>query len=194
MSIVSDFTILIVPIPLIWDLQVPLRRKVELTTVFGLGVLYVRSPSNLMDWLAELDRSARASQVLCELTIPASGFTSMTLHTIMFEFGSGRNYSSSHYGVISDPDASQHSRSQLWSDLWLHSCRPRCCQKGSVPYVNQLRQSPLARDSKTEYERYRTRQSWLDRACCVERHKDVSDKGILGRTEGRAGHGNMIEV
>ena len=39
-SVLSDFTILILPMPLIWDLQMPTKRKLELTAVFGLGVLY----------------------------------------------------------------------------------------------------------------------------------------------------------
>jgi len=88
-SIVSDFAILVIPIPLIWDLHIPIRRKMELTTVFGLGVLYVRTPFDLMGQVAKLEQSARASRVLCGLTIPALGSTSMTPHTITFESGFG---------------------------------------------------------------------------------------------------------
>lgn len=89
-SIVSDFAILAIPIPLIWDLHIPIRRKMELTTVFGLGVLYVRTPIDLMGQVTKLGPSAHASRVLCGLTIPALGFTSMTPHTITFESGFGR--------------------------------------------------------------------------------------------------------
>ena len=38
-SIVSDFIILILPIPLVWALQMPTRRKIEITTVFAMGLL-----------------------------------------------------------------------------------------------------------------------------------------------------------
>ena len=38
-SVISDFTILIMPIPLIWDLHINIKRKMELTTIFGFGIL-----------------------------------------------------------------------------------------------------------------------------------------------------------
>lgn len=40
-SIISDFTILILPIPLVWALQMPTKRKTEITTVFAMGLLCV---------------------------------------------------------------------------------------------------------------------------------------------------------
>lgn len=45
-SIISDLTILILPMPLIWDLRMPIRRKMELTAVFSLGILYVELVQN----------------------------------------------------------------------------------------------------------------------------------------------------
>ena len=38
-SIVSDVTILLLPMPLIWNLNMPFRRKVEIMTVFSFGIL-----------------------------------------------------------------------------------------------------------------------------------------------------------
>ena len=40
-SIVSDLTILILPMPLIWGLNIPTKRKAEIMTVFSFGLLYV---------------------------------------------------------------------------------------------------------------------------------------------------------
>ena len=43
MSIISDFTILFLPIPLIWGLKTGTMRKIGVSTVFGAGILYVSS-------------------------------------------------------------------------------------------------------------------------------------------------------
>ena len=58
-SIVSDFIILILPMPLVWALQMPTRRKVEISTVFAMGFLCVeidvyhfctkRTPANIRE-------------------------------------------------------------------------------------------------------------------------------------------------
>lgn len=38
-NIVSDFAILILPLPVIWKLQLPLSQKILLSGIFGLGLL-----------------------------------------------------------------------------------------------------------------------------------------------------------
>ncbi|KAJ4315065.1 hypothetical protein N0V84_008578 [Fusarium piperis] len=38
-NIVSDFAILILPLPVIWNLQLPLSQKILLSGIFGLGFL-----------------------------------------------------------------------------------------------------------------------------------------------------------
>ncbi|KAM3155058.1 hypothetical protein ABEW05_004436 [Botrytis cinerea] len=43
MSIISDFTIFFLPIPLIWGLKTGTMRKIGVSTVFGAGILYVSS-------------------------------------------------------------------------------------------------------------------------------------------------------
>lgn len=38
-NIVSDFYLLILPIPVVWKLQFPLRRKIEVSTIFMIGLM-----------------------------------------------------------------------------------------------------------------------------------------------------------
>lgn len=38
-SLITDFAIFIIPLPLIWDLQIPRRQKVLVFGIFGLGFL-----------------------------------------------------------------------------------------------------------------------------------------------------------
>ena len=40
-NVVSDFTILILPMPSLWKLQMPLKRKILTTAIFATGSLYV---------------------------------------------------------------------------------------------------------------------------------------------------------
>jgi hypothetical protein len=40
-NVVSDFTILITPITAIWQLQIPLKKKIAAAAVFAVGILYV---------------------------------------------------------------------------------------------------------------------------------------------------------
>ena len=40
-SIVCDFLVLVLPMPLIWNLQLPVTKKLGLTAVFATGLLYV---------------------------------------------------------------------------------------------------------------------------------------------------------
>lgn len=43
-NVVSDFTILIVPLVGVWNLQIPPKRKIGAAIVFGVGILYVSLP------------------------------------------------------------------------------------------------------------------------------------------------------
>lgn len=43
LNIVTDLMVLILPIPMVWNLQIPRRNKAILTAVFGMGLLYVSS-------------------------------------------------------------------------------------------------------------------------------------------------------
>lgn len=40
-NIIIDLTMIILPMPLVWQLQMSQQRKIALTVVFGLGILYV---------------------------------------------------------------------------------------------------------------------------------------------------------
>ena len=44
LNIVSDVALLILPQPLLWRLQMPIRKKLALSSVFCLGILYVSYP------------------------------------------------------------------------------------------------------------------------------------------------------
>ncbi len=46
-NVLSDLTILVTPIAAIWQLQLPLKRKIGSSAVFGVGVLYVFAVSRL---------------------------------------------------------------------------------------------------------------------------------------------------
>lgn len=45
-NIVSDFYVLVLPLPVLWKLQLPLRKKVGVSAVFMTGFLLVTSQSN----------------------------------------------------------------------------------------------------------------------------------------------------
>ena len=40
-NVMTDLLILVLPMPIIWRLSIPLKRKISLSFVFGLGFLYV---------------------------------------------------------------------------------------------------------------------------------------------------------
>lgn len=40
-NMLSDIAIITLPIPMVWQLQMTLRRKLIITTIFGLGSMYV---------------------------------------------------------------------------------------------------------------------------------------------------------
>ena len=44
-SIITDFWILLSPMPVIWHLQMPVKRKIAVTAVFAAGLLYVQTHS-----------------------------------------------------------------------------------------------------------------------------------------------------
>lgn len=39
-NIFSDFILLVLPLPMVWNLQLPLRQKLGVTAVFSTGALY----------------------------------------------------------------------------------------------------------------------------------------------------------
>lgn len=43
LNVITDFTMIDLPIPMVWHLQMAPQRKIALTVVFGLGVMYVAS-------------------------------------------------------------------------------------------------------------------------------------------------------
>ena len=43
-NLITDLAIIILPMPLLWQLQLPLAKKVALTAIFGIGIVYVSSP------------------------------------------------------------------------------------------------------------------------------------------------------
>ena len=40
LNLMTDLTIVILPMPVLWKLQLPVAKKVALTFMFGVGVLY----------------------------------------------------------------------------------------------------------------------------------------------------------
>ena len=38
LNVISDFSILLLPLPLIWRLQMPINKKISVTVVFGFGL------------------------------------------------------------------------------------------------------------------------------------------------------------
>ncbi|KAF5646005.1 integral membrane protein [Fusarium sp. NRRL 52700] len=49
--IVTDFAIIIMPLPIVWKLQLPLSQKIYLTGIFGLGTLTVAIAVLRVQWL-----------------------------------------------------------------------------------------------------------------------------------------------
>ena len=43
LNVITDFTMIALPIPMIWRLQMAPQRKIAVTFVFGLGFMYVAS-------------------------------------------------------------------------------------------------------------------------------------------------------
>lgn len=48
-NVVSDIYVLVIPIPCIWELHMQFHRKLRLMIIFGLGVLWVDSISDISD-------------------------------------------------------------------------------------------------------------------------------------------------
>ena len=44
LNVITDFTMITLPMPMIWRLQMAPQRKVALTVIFGLGFMYVLAP------------------------------------------------------------------------------------------------------------------------------------------------------
>ncbi len=40
-NLLTDLMVLCLPVPMVWNLQLPRRRKIALSTVFGAGFVYV---------------------------------------------------------------------------------------------------------------------------------------------------------
>ena len=38
-NVVSDFYLLLLPVPVVWNLQMPLRKKIGILTIFTTGLL-----------------------------------------------------------------------------------------------------------------------------------------------------------
>lgn len=45
-NVISDHYILVIPMPIVWKLQLPTRKKVEVSAVFLIGILSVTSTSS----------------------------------------------------------------------------------------------------------------------------------------------------
>jgi hypothetical protein len=46
-NLLIDVSIIVLPMPVLWNLQLPVRKKIGLTAIFGIGALYVHiSQSN----------------------------------------------------------------------------------------------------------------------------------------------------
>ena len=44
-NIITDFALLVLPLPLVWNLQMTLKKKLSVATIFATGALYVASKS-----------------------------------------------------------------------------------------------------------------------------------------------------
>jgi hypothetical protein len=40
-NLLIDVAIIVLPMPVLWNLQLPIRKKLGLTAIFGIGALYV---------------------------------------------------------------------------------------------------------------------------------------------------------
>lgn len=49
-NVAMDLTIVLLPMPMVWGLQMTTRRKIELTITFALGFLYVPDVCFLAQW------------------------------------------------------------------------------------------------------------------------------------------------
>ncbi len=53
-----DLTILLLPVPMVWGLQMPRKRKIAVSGIFGMGLLYASCPMTIRipistDWFIE---------------------------------------------------------------------------------------------------------------------------------------------
>ena len=51
MNLIIDFGVIIMPIPMLWRLQMPFPKKVGIAAMFSVGVLYVLSVNTLVQHL-----------------------------------------------------------------------------------------------------------------------------------------------
>lgn len=50
-NLLTDIMVLCLPVPMVWNLQLPKRKKFALSTVFGVGFVYVSGHSwDSLDW------------------------------------------------------------------------------------------------------------------------------------------------
>jgi hypothetical protein len=49
MSILTDWLYALLPIPMIWSIQMSIQKKVTVAFLLGLGILYVKFPSPLLN-------------------------------------------------------------------------------------------------------------------------------------------------
>jgi hypothetical protein len=47
-NIVTDTTLALLPVPLVWNLQLDMRTKVTVTMILGLGFLYACTPTGVV--------------------------------------------------------------------------------------------------------------------------------------------------
>ena len=59
MDLIIDFSIIITPISMLWRLQIPFPKKVEIAAMFNIGVLYVLSVNALAQHLDKIFADGR---------------------------------------------------------------------------------------------------------------------------------------
>ncbi len=79
-----DLTILLLPVPMVWGLQMPRKRKIAVSGIFGMGLLYASRPMTLRisiptDWFIEA-----AWSVLFEYPLWATGGTTSHVSLLCF--------------------------------------------------------------------------------------------------------------
>ena len=54
LNLLQDVAVVVLPMPILWGLQMARSRKVELSCIFGLGITYGSQPHRAPQWLASI--------------------------------------------------------------------------------------------------------------------------------------------